>query len=210
MLANLQNRFESLTTREKIIVVATLLAGIWSLWDKFFYQSVNNQQMLLTQDLQKIAVQLDAQNKTIIQLETNTYIDPNLANQNKLDTLKQQYEQLQEQMMLGDKKFVPPQIMSHVLHDILNQNSALSLINLDTLPISKLVSTSQEHPIYKHGLALTFNGNYLDTLKLLKALENLPWVFLWDTIDYQVKTYPNAEISIKAYTLSFEESWLGI
>jgi hypothetical protein len=32
----------------------------------------------------------------------------------------------------------------------------------------------------------------------------------WDSIDYQVKNYPLAETTIRAYTLSFEESWLGV
>lgn len=37
---NLQEKFEALTQREKIIVVFAILAGIWLAWDNFFYQSI--------------------------------------------------------------------------------------------------------------------------------------------------------------------------
>jgi MSHA biogenesis protein MshJ len=107
---------------------------------------------------------------------------------------------------------VPPQLMSVALSDILNQNNHLTLIKLDTLPVTTLLEskTSQANPIYKHGLAITFAGSYLDTLNYLKALESLPWHFIWESIDFQVKNYPIAETTIKVYTLSFKEIWLGV
>lgn len=210
MLTKLQARFDLLTTREKIIVVATLLISVWSLWDSFFYQDAMQQQTLLSQKLSNIDNQINAQRKTIEQLENNTYVDPNLANQNKLAHLQQQLTQLQEQMTVGDKKFVPPQLMPRVLEEMLSKSNALTLVNLNTLPITTLLPVNEQHPIYKHGLTLTFSGTYLNTLNFLNALENLPWAFIWDNLEYNVKNHPNAEVSIRVYTLSFEEKWLDI
>ncbi len=210
MLTKLQVRFDLLTTREKIIVVATLITVIWSLWDNFFYQDVVRQQTLLTQKQSNLEKQINAQKKTIEQLENNTYVDPNLANQNKLATLQQQLTQLQDQMTVGDKKFVPPQLMPRVLEDMLSHSNALTLVNLNTLPIATLLPVNEQHPIYKHGLTITFSGTYLNTLDFLNALENLPWAFIWDNLEFNVKNHPNAEVSIRVYTLSFEEKWLDI
>jgi len=97
------------------------------------------------------------------------------------------------------------------LQDMLSQNSQLTLIKLDTLPAKTLLSTQeQEHPIYVHGLSITFRGNYLSTMNYLNSLEQLPWQFKWESIDFKVKEFPVAEITLRAYTLSFEENWLGI
>jgi MSHA biogenesis protein MshJ len=48
------------------------------------------------------------------------------------------------------------------------------------------------------------------TLRYLSVLESLPWHFIWDNIEYHVTDYPQAEITIRIYTLSFEEKWLDV
>jgi MSHA biogenesis protein MshJ len=211
MLNKLQERFESLTNREKIIVFVALLAALWSGWDSLFYQPISLKQNTLTQHLADINLQLASQQQVEAQLENNSKTDPNTVNQAKLLELKTQYSGLQEQIMLGDKKFVPAALMAKALSDMLKQNKQLTLIKLNTLPTSTLLDAKQQHhPIYKHGLAITFTGNYTDTVNYLKALEALPWAIVWDSIDYQVKEYPVAEITIHVVTLSFEEGWLGV
>jgi MSHA biogenesis protein MshJ len=113
--------------------------------------------------------------------------------------------------MLGNKKFVPPSLMAKALNDMLKQNQQLTLIKLESLPTTTLLSSKlQLHPTYKHGLEITFTGNYSDTINYLKALEELPWAIVWENIDYQVKDYPKAEITIRLVTLSFDEGWLGV
>ncbi len=211
MLNNLQEKFEALTKREKIIVTVAVVAGLWVSWDNFFYQSIQKKQQRLQQELSTLTQQISDQQITAIKLENNTHIDPNLNNRNKLAELKAEHKRLQE-LMMHDKIFAPPDLMAVALGDILSQNKQLTLIKLDTLPATTLFKSKQPqpNPIYKHGLVITFSGGYLDTLNYLKALESLPWHFIWDSIDYQVKDYPTAETTIKTYTLSFKENWLGL
>jgi len=208
---NLQEKFEALTQREKIVVVFAILAGIWLAWDNFFYQSIQKKQHVLQQKLTSLKQQTTDQQLIAIKLENSPHTDPNLNNRNKLAALKAEHNRMQE-LMMHDKSLVPPQLMAVALSDILNRNNQLSLIKLDTLPVTTLLESKQPQPnsIYKHGLAITFSGSYLDTLNYLKALESLPWHFVWESIDYQVLDYPTAETTIKVYTLSFKESWLGV
>ncbi|MCF7965154.1 hypothetical protein V3O24_15670 [Methylobacter sp. Wu8] len=212
MLNNLQEKFEALTQREKIIVIAAILIGIWVGWDNFFYQPSQKKQQTLDKELTSLKQQITEQQLTIIKLESGSHIDPNLNNRNKLAELKAEYNRLQELMLQGSKSFVPPHLMASALSDILTKNNQLTLIKLDTLPVTTLLESKQPQrlPIYKHGLAITFFGSYLDTLNYLAALESLPWHFIWESIDYRVVEHPTAETTIKAYTLSFKESWLGV
>lgn len=212
MLTNLQEKFDALTQREKIIAISALLVGLWVGWDNLFYQPTQKKQKALHQELTSLKQQITSQQLIAITLENSPHIDPNLNNQKKLAEIKVEYKHQQELMMQGDKSFVPPHLMAVALSDILNQNTQLTLIKLNTLPVATLLESKQAQtdPIYKHGLVITFSGSYLDTLNYLKALESLPWRFIWESIDYQVKDYPIAEATIKAYTLSFKESWLGV
>jgi len=211
MLTNLQGKFEALTNREKIILVFAVLAGIWFGWDYLFYQPNQKKHQALQQKLTSLKQQATDQQLALIKLENSRNIDPNLNNRNKLTALKAEHSRLQE-LMMHDKSLVPPQLMAIALSDILNRNNQLSLIKLDTLPATALTESKQSQPntIYKHGLSITFSGSYLDTLNYLKALESLPWHFIWESIDYQVIDYPTAETTIRVYTLSFKESWLGV
>ncbi len=211
MLNKLQESFKNLTSREKIIVVAALVAALWGGWDHFFYQSLVLKQRTLEQQLASLNTQRITQQQIAVQLESTGNIDPNVDNQAKLSELKAQYSRLQEQVMLGDKKFVPPSLMALALSDMLKQNQQLKLIKLESLPLTTLLAEKQQrHPIYKHGLVMTFTGTYTATVTYLKALETLPWAIVWDSIDYQVKDYPMAEITVHVVTLSFEEGWLGV
>ncbi|TAN65170.1 MAG: hypothetical protein EPN17_17415 [Methylobacter sp.] len=212
MLNNLQEKFEALTKREKAIIIVAVLVGLWSGWDTLFYQPNQKKQQMLQQEFNNLTQQIAEQQITAIKLEHSVRTDPNLNNKNRLTALKAEYKHLQELMMQGDKNFVPPHLMAVALSDILGQNNRLTLIRLNTLPVTTLLKAKQPqlNPIYKHGLALTFSGSYLDTFNYLKAMESMPWHFMWESIDYQVKDYPTAETTIKVYTLSFKESWLGI
>jgi MSHA biogenesis protein MshJ len=64
--------------------------------------------------------------------------------------------------------------------------------------------------VYKHGVVLHLRGDYFRVLALIKSLENLSWKFYWESLDYKVIDYPNAEIELRVFTLSSEEGLLGV
>jgi len=203
-------RLNRLTAREKIIFFATLLVVVWSAWDAFLYQPIIKKQLQLTSELNAIKTQLSAQQQVATKIEALGKIDPNQANKQKLAEVKLELHQLKQQLNIGDKKFVPANLMAEVLRDMLKQNTGLTLVKLETLPVSTLSSKQQQSWVYRHGLSMTVSGNYFNTLAYLKSLESLPWRFNWDAIDYQVIEYPVAETTLNVYTLSFEENWLGL
>lgn len=211
MLAKIQERIESLTTREKAIFFITLLALFGSIWDSLIYSPLTVKQRALDQQLHNLNAQIFNLQHSVSELEKAAKTDPNAENISKLSELKAQYSRLQAQIMFGNKKFVPPDLMAKALGDMLNQNNHLTLVKLETLPADTLLkSEGQYQPIYKHGLVITFTGTYNDTVDYLEALEALPWALAWDRLDYQVKNYPLAEITLHTYTLSFEKRWLGV
>ncbi|NOT86018.1 MAG: hypothetical protein HOP02_14830 [Methylococcaceae bacterium] len=210
MLNKLQEGFERLVAREKIIVIVAIFFSLWGMWDTFFYQPMQKKHTTLQQELSSLDTQLTTLKATATQLENHPQIDPNQGNQAKLTTLKASVQNQQEQLLLGHKKFVPPQLMAKALSDMLNHTVHTQLIKLEILPVTPLLLAKQQRLIYKHGLALTFTGGYVDTVNYLKALEALPWHFNWDSIEYKVTRHPLAETTLRVYTLSFEKDWLGV
>ncbi len=175
-----------------------------------FYQPMQEKHTALQQTLETLNPQIDNLKLRIQDLKTHAANDPNKNNATKLAELKAVVIRQEQQMLLGYKRFVPPKLMAKVLSDMFNQNAKIHLIKLDILPVATVLSSKQLKPIYKHGLAVTFTGGYMDTLDYLKKLEALPWHFNWDSLNYQVKQYPIAETTLQVYTLSFDKDWLGV
>ena len=212
MLNKLQENFSNLGLREKIIIIAVLLAALGSAWNYFFYESILQRQNSVQQQWAVLNAQKTPQKPAIATVNSLEKITPNADNQKKLTELKTQYDQQQEQLLLfGNKNFVPASLMAKVFIDVLKDNKQLTVTKLETLPATPLLELKQsKQSIYKHELAMLFKGNYLDTFTYLKVLETLPWVINWESIDYKVKEYPQAEISIHFVTFSFDRDWLGV
>jgi len=211
MNSPLLNRFNATSSREKLTLLLTAIAIIWGAWDALVYQPLAHQKNELSTELSNLKIELSAQEMAAMQIEANGKIDPNIANQKKLVAINQQLNTLKQQLDIGHKRFVSAQSMAQVLQEMLQKNKRLTLINLETLPVTDLSTLEQKKSwVFRHGLAITIQGNFFDTLNYLQSLESLTWRFNWDNIDYQVKDFPTAETTFQVYTLSFEENWLGL
>ncbi len=60
----------------------------------------------------------------------------------------------------------------------------------------------QTDVVYRYPLAITFSGDYFDTLSYLKKLESMPWRPVWELLEYEVTDYPQAKVTLQIYTLS--------
>lgn len=98
-----------------------------------------------------------------------------------------------------------------------SSSSASSAASAAELAVSGIVDTNsaketkpQGSGVYKHGVVLKLRGDFFNILALIKALENLQWKFYWESLDYVVTDYPQAEIELRVFTLSSEEGLLGV
>jgi MSHA biogenesis protein MshJ len=207
----LGQRFASLTVREQRMVVGTALLLLWGIWDNFYYQPAQQAKQSLDNEIIQFDRQISTLKQLAQELENSSSSDPNSKNRQSLSSLEQSIDHLKQQLSSGEKSFVPSNLMSSALRDMLKQYDNLKLIKLETLPPKGFGSEGKELSwLYRHTLILTLQGDYFSTLNYLKALEALPWRIHWDHIDYQVKNYPIAETRIQIYTLSFEQDWLSV
>jgi MSHA biogenesis protein MshJ len=63
---------------------------------------------------------------------------------------------------------------------------------------------------YLHPVQLVVEGNYLDIVAYLHALEGLPWHFYWRVLELETKTYPRNRVRIELSTVSLEKEWIGV
>ena len=64
--------------------------------------------------------------------------------------------------------------------------------------------------IYRHGVDIEIEGNYLDLVDYLSRLEAMQSKFYWGSASLNVEEYPTSVLKLTLYSLSLEKRWLGL
>lgn len=64
------------------------------------------------------------------------------------------------------------------------------------------LNAAQPVKLYQHEFTMEFEGDFFSVYKYLKRLENSPYRFYDDSLDYSVTEYPKAKIVLKLHTIS--------
>lgn len=183
----------------------------------------------LTQDQAELArIYVDVQAKTQLLGQ-----DPDKLNQARIVQLREEMAKLRSDFSSVQKNLVPPDKVPGLLEDILKRNARLKLISLKNLPqvnlsraetkeaakdgaeaSAKPAAKPEKAPepggIYRHGVEIVVQGNYMDMMAYLSSLETMPWELYWGNVKFNVDTYPAGTMTLTVYTLSLDKTWLNL
>ena len=214
-------KFDALSMRERLMVFAAVISAIIFVGYEFGLSGpLRHNSRLSTQIGQHETEAAMAQQQTRI-LAGSLAQDPNEAVRQQLAELNKQIEERDLTVRGVQKGLVPPTRMAAVLENMLNRSQSVRLVSLKTLPVSTLVESPVEegkdepdvadaHQVYKHGVEITLQGNYLDLLDYLARLEKLPWQMFWARTRMDASDYPRVRVTLTLYTLSLDRAWLVV
>lgn len=243
-LQQLQQRFEPLARREKLIIAAAALALVVMLFQLVALDpllarrdAMQKQQEQLQQDINLQQIERETLNQAITS-------GPKRQKQQQLEQLQQEVAMLDEQIARTTSTMIPPRKMTDVLREVMTLRKSLKLVELENLAPQPLLADAAPVPatasagrpqdgnappadnfadngakqaageaevgLYRHGVKLVFEGDYMATMDFLESLEQKSWRFFWQTLQYDVEKYPNARVMLMLYTLSPERAWLGV
>ncbi|HAT33905.1 MAG TPA: hypothetical protein DCW29_24595 [Janthinobacterium sp.] len=64
--------------------------------------------------------------------------------------------------------------------------------------------------LYRHGVEIVLQGNYLDMLSYMEALEAMPTQLFWGRASLKGDDFPNASLTLTLYTLSLDQKWISL
>lgn len=220
-IANWQQKIDSRVLRERVLIFLTLLTLVFLLWS-----------LIIQNGLDKSADALEAQTKTlsdqrktleaqVASIAAITSVDPDVPQKNAIAQITAELAQLDAQLANLSQGLVSADQLPQILQDVLLKTRDLTLVQLQTLPAQELQLKvlDQKAPgeapdagagVFKHAVSLRVSGEYFQVIKFLQSLEQLPWRFYWEQLDYQVSEYPRANIELRVYTLSAEEGLFGV
>lgn len=223
-IAKVAASVDALSLRERLFVFAAGLVIVGGLWEAALAGPLDARREIA-------AEKVDALRDRLQQLETTLTaaadgMSEGMPNQfGRLETLRQRVAEGEEEVRVYTSDLVDPQQMRLVLEELLRRQSGLKLVSATNLPARPVLEddaddaaavelaardAAPEPRLYRHTLVLKLEGNYLDCLAYLQAVERLPWHIYWSRLEFATDEYPRNAIVIELRTLSLDEEWIGV
>ncbi|MFZ5842402.1 MAG: hypothetical protein ACOY3E_05810 [Pseudomonadota bacterium] len=208
----LEQRFQALSLRERVLVIVMSLAVIAALANFLFFLPLQDQLRAERQQQQEHQRRREQLENELSQLQA---WQARQEDGSGLVVVEQQLASINQQIQQLSQRMVPPQEMTALLQQLLAREQGMQVIALEKLPLEQPsesdadAAMSAEMPLYRHRLRLSLRGSYFDSLRYLQAMEALPWTVYWDSLEYRVETYPQAILTVEIATLGQEQGWLG-
>lgn len=214
-------------TRERALIAVSCWAIVYLLWELVVFAPLNEKKSDLGERFEAVnaeMVQLSAQQQVFVQALT---ADPNAGRRREIAAQQERITQVDNEINRLSDGLIPADKLPQLLHDVLLANKSLSLVSLRALPSERLplpylaeqeelldgegddLPSTTDPIIFKHGVKMSLRGNYFDVLHYLQSIENLQWRVYWELLDYEVQSYPKANVQLLVYTLSTDRGVFG-
>ena len=232
----LSTRIDSRTLRERAILFGLTAGAIIFLVFFLFLNPMYAKHQLLLRDMSGQQAKLAVVEAEIAQTLLAHSSDPDAADKQRLAQAGQDANGLRIALTAMQSGMVPPERMTALLERILKSHSSLRLKSMRTLgeslaaapaapaapaPVPGAAATPApvvvasplapaEQLLHKHGVELVVEGNYLDMVGYMNALETMQGQLFWGSADMRVETYPKASLTLVLYTVNLDKKWIKL
>ncbi|HSC66340.1 MAG TPA: MSHA biogenesis protein MshJ [Cellvibrio sp.] len=222
-LTDIFEKIDSRVLRERALIFITLLALIFLIWNFLVQARFDREKVALEDEAKRLSSEQQALISKISTLTMALASDPAIIKTNELNKLNANITEVESRLSGLSQGLISAEQLPKVLEDVLARTTSVKLLQVRTLAATELQLVAAKPAdsanakldaggtgVYKHGVLIRVAGNYSQLIQLLSEIETLQWKFYWESLDYKVTQYPNAEIDIRVFTLSSEEGLLGV
>lgn len=228
LIANIEDRILA----ERLVILAVVLIIMAYGWLVFVSDNLGESKTQLERQARGLDGRIAEEVNRYADIERNSVADPNASLRNVQQELQLETIRVDEELNQLYGQLIQPRQMAELLTTILQRDTTLRLVSLQNSNPSLLGSAASDAAVplvgsanvevnegadednglqvYRHGLSMTFEGDYLETIRYLRSLESLDTSFFWSALDYEVTNWPIARITLNVFTLSTQEDWIGV
>ena len=226
------DKFNSSTTREQYLIIATGLVAIIFILFSVFLDTPMQRIEQLNSEIAKTQKNNQDNIATMQILEQALSGDPDVALKKELAQYQDKLGEIDEQLLALTSDLIDPFQMRLALIKLLKLQKGVKLLSFEVLPASPVTkakvetttaldadtqttltaldSQPEQLRLYRHGIKIKLQGQYFQLKDYLSQLEGLSWKFFWQEFDYQLKAYPVSELEIEIYSLSTAQEFIGV
>ncbi|MCE3252210.1 MAG: biosis protein MshJ [Cellvibrio sp.] len=197
-------QIDSRILRERVLIFLTILALVFLIWNFLVQAPFDRERKNLQAEAAKLTTEQKVLEGHISTLTVAMASDPAIAKTKEVGLLNANISEAESRLSGLSQGLISAEQLPKVLQDVLQRTASVTLLQVRTL------ADARGAGVYKHGVLIRVAGGYSQLIQLMTEIEALQWKFYWESLDYTVKEYPNAEIDIRVFTLSSEEGLLGV
>lgn len=230
-----QARFDALQPRERTLASVTvgvlLVLGVFVLW----VEPAEKRSKANRDQIEALSPQVEQSRALDARLQAELAEDPEAARRALLGQLRDEAGELDARLREDQARVIPPARMPAVLRELLGRDARLRVVSVQSLPPEVLrwspvaapeaaegASAPEPAPaspaapaatvpaLYRHRVALRFEGEFAATLAYLKAVEGLPYRLRLRELDVDASRWPVLSVRLEVETLGLEEGWIGV
>ena len=188
-----------------IVVTVLLLEGLWWGPQRERAGAAQTDVTLLVEQKSTLAAELG-------QLEEREALDPDSAIRAQLDLLSGKITVLDQRLQAQTLQILAPEQMPAVLRDLIRTVEGLRITAVRSEAPQRLVNSAEDNlpVLYRHGLVIDLEGDYLGLLDCVRKLEDLPWRLYWLGMEVRADGMAPGEFRLHVYTVSLREEWIRV
>lgn len=210
----MSERFSALKEREKYTAfIGALLLALWLFMLQLLVPAFEELRKV-EQEIASATTTVQQQSNTLLALQQQAGVDIDANYKVELESLQHQEQELQQQISKLTSYFIGSERMASVLQDVLKSSNNVKMKSVIAKPPVPLTfseqGTDNKAVIYQHSTVVVLTGNYFALAAVLERLDTLSWSLGWQSIDYKVTEYPDAELTLHLLTVSDNESYIKL
>jgi MSHA biogenesis protein MshJ len=212
-------KFRALNARERLLVLAVLAGLVYLVFEVALFRPQALQARAFRQKIAQQQSELTGLNAALQALSLPNQADPLAGQRAERDELRSTFMQAQAVIANASANVR----MGELIRSMVSARPGLTLVSLKTLPVETFfrgTATPAVMPaagaapatgatpattlptLYKHGIEVTVQGEYLALIPYLQDLERNSSGVFWDNVRLDVVTYPDATLKMTVHTLS--------
>lgn len=212
--AEWQEWFAARANREQYLIAIISIALVAWLGFIVLVEPASKARTGVDRQIQQARTQVNTTEQQVTALRAQLANDPNSELMRRQQQLQTRNARLETQLDSLAEFIEPAQLlewMRAMLTGTNNQrgntgsNQALTLRTFDTFAPQPFLAGSAGATVLQHNVVVELEGSYFAVRDYLQRLQDLPFGFYWQGLDYQVDTYPIARVRLQLYTLSQAE-----
>ncbi|WP_286741703.1 agglutinin biogenesis protein MshJ [Pseudoalteromonas sp. UBA2102] len=210
-----QAQFAALQQREKysVLFVGLFLIVYLGLWFVVFPQqdavnSLRVEQNTLWQKLNQNEAQLSMLTQALKHDYTKVL-------RNQVGQTQRELEDINNKLSTFSQGFISANKVPAVLKDLLVNTPDVQVVGFRVNPakaidVEKLGEHDTQTLFFEHQMVVTLQGRYFSLQQYLEGLKASQQKLLIQQFNYQVQTYPNAELTLQIATVSANEKFIAL
>lgn len=225
-LTLLGQRLDALSLRERGLIFAAGVTLAYIAWQTLFMDGLNKRTQLAEQQLSEARQHLAA----LADADAAASANPLTAAAARNAALRARLGSVDAELRVAASGYVAPDKMIDMLREILAGQHGLKLVSLANLPVQSLAQVKEPGALsagagpapaaeivlddkdpgpFLHPVEIVVDGNYVDVVAYLRALEALPWRIHWQQLELRSEDSGN-RVRIIIGALSLSRYWMSV